>query len=228
MKALLLSFFLLLCLDGFGQFAVIADKDGYCNVRSSAVSGNNIIDKLDNEQVVYCFEDDTGWININYTKSNKDKGGYIYKGRVKYITDYPVIPTIKEKDTEHIYEGHGYKITVATMPFDKTKNKLQYSEPGSTVVVKINGKSFWGTDGGMPTTQYKSIVIEHGGKTVAIPKKDLDGLFDPNIRETSINYDTKNKMLYIQSMNGDGAGGYFVIWKIEDGVYKGRAVVYAM
>lgn len=39
-----------------GQIAIIYVKDGSCNVRSSGKKGNNIVDKLENGHLVYCFE----------------------------------------------------------------------------------------------------------------------------------------------------------------------------
>jgi len=51
------TFFLIcLTLSVKGQFAVIADKDGYVNVRKETKIGNNIIDTLRNGHLIYCFE----------------------------------------------------------------------------------------------------------------------------------------------------------------------------
>jgi hypothetical protein len=36
--------------------------------------------------------------------------------------------------------------------------------------------------------------------------------------------DKENDVIYIQSMNSDGAGGYVVAWKIEKNIYKERAI----
>lgn len=79
--------FLLLMLVNLvhGQFAIINDKDGNCNVRSTAESGNNITDKLENGHFVFCFETKGNWINIDYSINNKDFNGYVYNDRLKRL-----------------------------------------------------------------------------------------------------------------------------------------------
>ena len=72
----------------FSQFGIINDLDGFVNVRSSAEKGNNISDKLENGFIVYYFEPKGNWVNIDYKKNGKELNGYIYKDRIKYITDF--------------------------------------------------------------------------------------------------------------------------------------------
>ena len=62
--------------------------DGFVNVRSSAEKGNNISDKLESGFIVYYFESEENWVNIDYKKNGKELNGYIYKDRIKYITDF--------------------------------------------------------------------------------------------------------------------------------------------
>ena len=90
----------------------------------------------------------------------------------------------------------------------------------------INGKQYWGTDGEMPKSEYKSIIIDFGRRKIILPKVALDNLFEPNLTNTEVNYDQINDVSYIQSMNSDGAGGYQVIWKIDKGIYKNRFIAY--
>ena len=78
----------------------------------------------------------------------------------------------------------------------------------------------------MPTTEYKSIVINIRGKQVSLPKDAYSDLYEPtfSIDHNSVHYDKENDILYIVANNGDGAGAYTVCWQIEKGVYKGRKV----
>lgn len=55
----------------FSQFGIINDLDGFVNVRSSAEKGNNISDKLENGFIVYYFESEENWVNIDYKKKRK-------------------------------------------------------------------------------------------------------------------------------------------------------------
>ncbi len=50
----------------FGQFALIADKDGHRNVRKEGKAGNNVVDTLHNGHLIYCFETKDNWTNIDY------------------------------------------------------------------------------------------------------------------------------------------------------------------
>jgi len=49
-------------------------------------------------------------------------------------------------------------------------------------------------------------------------------LFNINSEFAGCYYDHLNDTLYINSVNGDGAGGYAVLFKIEKGIYKARVV----
>ena len=70
----------------FGQFAIIYDKDSFCNVRSSAVKGNNIIDKLENGHFVYCLPNQTYWTDIDYSKNKRDLNGQVYKDLLIFLS----------------------------------------------------------------------------------------------------------------------------------------------
>jgi len=64
-------------------------------------------------------------------------------------------------------------------------------------------------------------------KTILLlPKADLEDLYEPNIFSGEINYDKENNILYIQTMNSDGAGYCEMIWKIEKSEYKEKLVAY--
>jgi hypothetical protein len=225
MKNILITSLLLITLNTFGQFAVIDDKDGFCNVRSEAKSGNNIIDKLQNGKLVYCFDEESNWINIDYNNDNKDLNGFIYTGRVKYIENYTRLQKIDEGDDKLTLAGNSIKVTVLLKEFDSAKNKISIHKKYN-VVEKINGKPYWGTDGGMPKTQYKSIAITIDGKHADIPQHALADVFEPNLNSTFASYDDARKILYIYATNGDGAGGYAIIWKIQNGVYNERFVMH--
>ena len=84
----------------------------------------------------------------------------------------------------------------------------------------------WNTLIGIPTREYKSIEVNIGQRKMSLPKVAFENLYEPSLDHTQVNYDKTNDIVYIQSMNSDGAGGYEVIWKIEKGVYKDRFIAY--
>ncbi|WPO79376.1 hypothetical protein [Flavobacterium sp. KACC 22761] len=212
--------------NAFAQFAVIKDNDEYVNIRTEASIENNVSDKLNNGFVVYCFEPKNNWINIDYSKNNKDRNGYLYKNRVQYLSEFTTIPLIKKTQTQVIFEKNGLNISIESKNFESNSAKLTFLEKDKSILKKINGKDFWGTDGGIPKSTYKSIAVVIDNNTIELPKNAFDDLFEPNLYNTKINFDKKNNILYIASSNSDGAGGYEIVWVIEKGKYKERKIVY--
>lgn len=210
----------------FAQFAIIKDNDGYVNVRNEAQKGNNISDKLENGFVIYGFQPDNNWVGIDYSKNNKDKSGYVYKDRIKYVSEFTKIPLIKETSAKVVFQKDSLNIIIESKKFDSKTAKLAYLKNDKSILEKINGKKFFGTDGNIPRTTYKLITVTTGNKTIDFSKDAFDDLFEPNFSYMEINYDKKNDILYIASSNGDGAGGYEILWVIEKGKYKERKIAY--
>ncbi|MEN2402894.1 hypothetical protein GKZ90_0024115 [Flavobacterium sp. MC2016-06] len=227
MKIITVPLFLLFNCNLFAQFAIITDSDGYVNVRNQAQKGNTISDKLENGFVVYCFEPKDNWLNIDYSKNNKELNGYIYKDRIKYLSEFTKIPLITETQTKVIFKKDSLNITVESKPFDSKTAKLTFVKGDKSILNKINGKRFWGTDGEIPKNCYKYIKVLIGNKTIEIPKNSIEDLFEPTLFNTKINYNKKDDVLYISCNNSDGAGGYEIVWIIEKGKYKERKIAYA-
>jgi hypothetical protein len=210
----------------FGQFAIVRDTNGFCNVRRSSENGTNVIDKLGNGHFVYCFRTNGNRTTIDYTKNNQQLNGQVYYDRLKLISDYQEIPLLTMEKNKIIIGKANIKIIVTEQKFDRSRYKLTFYKENKDQLEYINHKKYWGTDGEIPTKEYKSIEIHLGSMKITLPKIAIDNLFEPNLDATRVNYDKANGILYIQSMNSDGAGNYEVIWKIERGVYKERYIEY--
>lgn len=210
----------------FSQFGIINDLDGYVNVRNSAEKENNISDKLENGFIVYCFEPDGNWINIDYTKNGKELNGYIYKDRVKFINSFLDIPIKTNFDGKVKLAKGNLKIEISETKFIKEKHKLKFYKNNPNQLDKIDNLRIFGTDGNIPKREYKSIEIEIDNEKIELPKNALKNLFEPNLESSTANYDKVNDILYISSANSDGAGGYLIIWIIEKKKYKNRIEAY--
>lgn len=226
MKIVLLFLSVFTITLSFGQFAVVSDRDGYVNVRSSSKTSGRITDTLKNGHLIYCFEAEGNWKSIDYTKRKQEMNGYIYTDRFKFISDYEEIPLSDRKANSSIYSKDSLKIIVSKKQFNRANYHFSYHKDAKDQIEFMNGKQYWGTDGGQPKTEYNFILVQLDSKKIYLPQIALNNLFEPNIHHTQVHYDRENDTLYIHAMNSDGAGGYEVIWKIEKSVYKERFIVH--
>jgi len=208
------------------QFAIIHDRDGFCNIRSKAEIADNIIDTLYNGHLVYTFEKKGKWISIDYAKGEKELRGEVYIDRVKPISAYQDIPIVTKNDHKVVLTKDSIKIIITEQRFDRKKYKLSFHKEYKTQLEFIDNKQYWGTDGEIPTTEYKAIDVYIGKRKVRLSRLAMANLFQVSLHTTKVYYDIANDILYIQSMNSDGAGSYDVVWKVEKGIYKERYIVY--
>ena len=221
-------FFLLLSFNNcFSQFGIINDVDGFVNIRNSVEKRFNIKDTLKNGFVVYNYGPEGNWINIDYKKNGEQLNGYIYKDRIKYVSDYTEIPLKTVLDGKAILENGTVKVEITEDKFVEKSHKLEFLKDYKNILVKIDNSQIFGTDGNIPKNEYKSIKIEINNLIIELPKAALHNLYEPNLYNSKVYYDQKNDILYISSLNGDGAGGYDTIWIIEKKHYKCRFEAYA-
>lgn len=204
------------------QFAIVKDKDGFVNVRSSKEIKNNISDKLENGVIVTHFGQEGNWILIDYQKNGKDLNGYVYKDRLKAITDYTEIQKKKILQNGIKLLNTNIEIEITEKQFIKANHTLKYNKSYPTILDKIDGKAIFGTDGTLPNKEYNSISITIDSQKITLPKEALENLFEPNFEFTIANYDEITETLFLQAINGDGAGGYAVLWLIAKGKYIKR------
>jgi hypothetical protein len=218
----------LLCISSltYGQFAFVSDKDGFVNVRTSTETGASITDTLKNGHMVYCMEKKGNWTNVDYYKQAKEQNGFIYSDRLKFIADYRSLPLITEQPNTVIYGKDSIKVIVSEKKFDKSKYRFTYYKDAPDHIEFINGKQYWGADGGVPETEYKSIIVQAGKKKFNLPPSAFNNLFNPTISATRVYYDPLNDIIYITSMNSDGAGSYEIAWRVVKGIYKDRCIAY--
>ena len=228
MKKLFLVF-LLFCQFAFVRaqeeaFAVINDKDGYVNVREGKSAQSKVLKKLNNKTIVFVYNydkaTDGNWI---YT----DEEGYIYNDRVKWIHKFPIIAKGIAKGNTIVFEGKEIQVILTSGKFDKSKHSFEYFKDSSTGIEVIDDPALlYGNDGKMPTTEYRSIVINIHGKQVSLPKDAYSDLYEPTFLtdHNSVYYDKESDILYIVANNNYADRPYKVCWQIERGVYKGRKV----
>lgn len=226
MKQILTFTLLLLTSFCFGQFAIVYDKDSLLNVREDKSTNSKVVDGLQNGQLIFCFEDKGNWTNIEYTKNNKELNGYVYKDRYKLISNFPALTISKKTETSITLKKDSLQVIISQSNFDKKKHTFKYFKNNTSQIEFIDNNQYWGMDGGMPKTQFEKVIIKIGQKTMTLPQSALIGLYEPSIYNAAVNYDKLTDTIYIETSNSDGAGSYFVIWKIEKGIYKDRLIAY--
>lgn len=220
--------FILCCgtIPAFSQFAYITDKDGYANIRAAAVLADNIEDSLNTGHLVYCLESKGNWANIDYTKNGAWLTGFVYRNRLMMVDNFEKIPKQHEQPHFINFSKDSVRVIIRSQPFVRAKNKIFYSQENPGIVELVNGKLPFGIDGNLPGTAYLSFDIQIGNRNIILPATAYDDLFEPALANTKINYDRRKDTLYLHSLNGDGAGGYYVIWRFEKGQYKDRYIAY--
>ena len=204
-------------------FAVINDKDGYVNVRKGKSAQSKVLKRLNNKTIVFAYNydktTDGNWI---YT----DEEGYIYNDRVKWIHKFPIIAKGIAKGNTIVFEGKEIQVVLTSGKFDKSKHSFEYFKDSPTGIEVIDDELPYGTDGKMPTTEYRSIEINIHGKRVSLPKDAYSDLYEPTFLtdHNSVYYDKESDILYIVANNNYAERPYKVCWQIEKGVYKGRKV----
>ncbi len=199
----------------FAQFAKIVDEDGYVNVRENADANSKIIGKINSDEIVYIFEDDNkNWANVS--------NGYIHSSRLKYIKSYQAVPPTVRDANKAIFKSGNIKVNIVSGKFNFKENEKDFS---STLYGDFyKEQQIWGIDGTIPKTHYISITAQMGNKTIQIPAKEIENLFEINNKSTTCYYDRTNDILYISMLNSDGAGTYVALFTIEKGEYKGRTL----
>ena len=204
-------------------FAVINDKDGYVNVRKGKSAQSKVLKRLNNKTIVFIYNydkaTDGNWI---YT----DEEGYIYNDRVKWIHKFPIIAKGITKGNTIVFEGKEIQVILTSGKFDKSKHSFEYFKDSPTGIEVIDDELPYGTDGKMPTTEYRSIEVNIHGKRVSLPKDAYSDLYEPTFLtdHNSVYYDKESDILYIVANNNYAERPYKVCWQIEKGVYKGRKV----
>jgi len=205
------------------EFCIVQDKDGWSNVREKEDIKSKVIARVDHGQLVWvAVEGKTKWPEIIFVdKKGKEQMGFIHASRLKTLSDFKQFKTrVSEKDQKETLENKDLKVEIALKKFNPENHKLSYEEvEGGRFLSKIDGQPFWGTDGGVPSTQYQKITVQKNGKTMTVPAEAFKNLFQPGLYpgNTTITINPKDETIYITSFNSDGAGGYVVGFVFKKG-----------
>lgn len=205
------------------SFAVVKDQDGYTNIRNSE---GIVIDKVLSNTPVFCFgyDENDDWVSIDYSRGGVSEGGSIHKSRLVDIFKYEEIPVSKKDDNSVTLTNGSIRISIEKEKFVPKNYFLTYDNDNN--LVQINNSYIWGADGNVPQEQYKAITISINSQKVFLPKSAFEDTFSPSLFNTQAFYDKEENRLYLAALNGDGAGGYAVLWVFKNGIYEDRLVTH--
>ncbi|POS00853.1 hypothetical protein [Flavobacterium croceum] len=214
---------IVLHLSGFLQaqefhFGIVNDTDGYVNCRTEPNKFSTINTTLKTNTVVYYFLETTpsNWININYFQNGKENSGYVYYDRIQSIEGFSALKSSILSKDEMLFKNDNYEILVTLQGFDKKQHKFSYNKLYPSTIDKIDGESYYGTDGNMPANEFKSIKIKSRNKVFYLPEHFLKKLYEINFNFLQVFENEKNNTIYIYGLGGDGAGGYAMLFTITD------------
>ncbi|NSL88007.1 SH3 domain-containing protein [Chitinophaga sp. Mgbs1] len=203
------------------QFAIVADKDGFTNIRSKPGISRQITGKVLNNDIIYCYESEGEWCYVDYYSEGEIQTGYIHQSRIRKIDQLPQLQAVKPAAADkYIFRHDSIQVSLTTGKFIP-ENPSQATE---NYYKSINRKPIWGTDGNVPRRQYKGLEVKWKMQQTAVPDSSLKGLFEPDPERTVIYYDAPQQRLFITATNSDGAGSYEVLWWFDKGVFQRRAV----
>ena len=151
---------------------------------------------------------------------------------------YQLVDTGSIVFNDSLPSGNRYYIRFGSRTFNPKQHKItrQIEEAiptPDTIVAKIDGSDFYGTDGEMPRTEIDTFVVVINGRSISIPRSKYRDLFNPNVyykygSEPCCGvraHEAKNGQHLIVDMWGsDGAGGYFVAFYFDHNKLLRRSV----
>ncbi|MDP9047487.1 MAG: hypothetical protein M3N14_05070 [Bacteroidota bacterium] len=241
MKLFFVFALILLTTVAKAQLAVINDPDGFVNVRDGKSSNSKIVGKLynneaflfdgesENDQWINVFFEGKNLLNYNSSANNAERvyvTGYIHKSRLISIES---LPHIKLNKSNHLptlnsstVKNDSISLSIKTGAFKIKAHKITRSNGGclncaKLFVDKIDGKKPWGVDGDLPKIEITEMRLTINNSIVEIPVSSINDLYQPTIKNLNIYFGKKGTLYIYMPGNSDGAGGYDVVWIINNG-----------
>ena len=206
-----------------GMVRLVADADGFTNLRTSPTLQAQIAGQVPSGSVVAVeAEPKNGWVKLQ-RQLMTEKPLYIHGSRLRSVSAWKQV-TVKDvaPESRQVTLAHlGMTVSVKAVPFRAEDHRITKDADG---MHRVDGGHPWGQDGGLPRLSL-SLAVELNGRTVPLPAEALRDLYEPSMESlVLLTPSDPAKQAFIWMTNGDGAGGYCVVWAFENGEYRGRAV----
>ena len=227
-SVILIGFILFMASNGFGQVAIIQDKDGFTNVRSEPNTKSEIIYKLYDNEVFFYFDasddsktENTDWfpVMIPRNKFSIRTGivdpyyGYIHKSRLKPLDE---LEEVAQSDNQLVFNVSKVDTLYKQVDvFNEDDNSRRYH--------LIDGFMTYGYDIYLhQCTEVNSIDLLWDGQLIPQSRILVQDLYNVSFETGEYKSNTKRFKQYI---NGDvtfihqqcsDGGGYFeIVWVVK-------------
>lgn len=152
-----------------------------------------------------------------------------FKSSTEVQFNYPKLENKILNKHEIILKNDSITIKLLEKPFDLSKHRLTYDDtlkiPKKYALRLIDDKSFYGTDGELPKSEFDKIVIYKNEKSSIIESNDIKDLYNLNFQLQKTNvYIVNDGRIIITFWASDGAGGYFTVLILRDGLIEKKII----
>lgn len=201
---------------------VVEDPDGNTNLRSGPSLKSKIVGQVASGSVVAVEQEpEDGWVRL-LMEDSEEKPRFIHGSRLRPVKAWRQTAIADTKDRRlGVLNDAGFEVRVLAAPFVAADHQITRDEQGGH---RVDGEWPWGRDGGLPSFSL-SLTVTQSGEAVTLPKAAVQNLYEPNMSSiTLLRSDVAGGPVLVLMLNGDGAGGYCVVWAFQGGRYRGRAV----
>ena len=219
----ILLLFLILSTSSVSQpLAIINDPDGYTNVRKGPGSNFEIVSKIYDNEIFVTDGQIDGWFLV-YKISDSYLEGYMHNSRVLPLEQLEKIGNSIARNKIQNINDETINLTIKQIEFVKSNHNYELQD--NKWVIKIDGSSPYGVDGGYPQFEIEEITLNIDGVAINFPKTAYSDLYNNNNGDIEIRIKDKDTYFINMANNSDGAGYYNTVWIIKDKKYLKRYVI---
>lgn len=219
----------LFCTSTYAAYGMIQDPDGYVNVRAFDSLKSKVTGKLQNGEVVSCSFDpgNASFCYALFDENGHLDSGFVHKSRLNFFNEFQKWTLKISKSNEAIYHQGQNQLHITVQSPKLSQQDFKKSAQSYT---HYKNKTFFGTDGELPVPdkfyQLAEIKLSYNGKTIIIPKQDLEQYFFPNkplavggLQDHQISeiYSKGTDVYIFNRLSNGGAAQYTLFLHIRDG-----------
>jgi hypothetical protein len=207
--------------DGIRDYLkIVQDPDGNTNLRTAPSLESKIAGKVLSGAPVFADpEPEAGFHMVFLDKEDGTSDRYLHGSRLKPVKEWKA--TGPEGDSGRL-RYQTFEATVKGPAFVAAEHQITTDADG---MVRVDGKIPWGEDGGEPDYDLV-LAVSINGKSVKLPAEATENLYNPNLSTlVLLTPGDPSEHALLMMANSDGAGGYYVVWSFEKGLYRGRAML---